>query len=76
VLYSGLKAQDAQSMAARLAAKNIPYEISPMARAFWCPRKNSTRRVWNRGAGLPRNARLGFELFDTPNWAGSTSARR
>ena len=21
--------------------------------------------------GLPKNARLGFELFDTPNWMGT-----
>jgi flagellar M-ring protein FliF len=28
-------------------------------------------RLETASQGLPRNARLGFELFDTPNWAGS-----
>ena len=28
-------------------------------------------RLETASQGLPRNARLGFELFDSPNWAGS-----
>ena len=28
-------------------------------------------RVKTAAQGLPRSARLGFEVFDTPNWAGS-----
>jgi len=28
-------------------------------------------RLETAAQGLPHNARLGFELFDTPNWAGS-----
>jgi len=28
-------------------------------------------RLQTAAAGLPRAARMGFELFDTPNWAGS-----
>ena len=72
VLYSGLKAQDAQSMAARLAAKNIPYEISPDGASVLVPtEKLDAARLETAAQGLPRNARLGFELFDTPNWAGS-----
>ncbi|MFZ3342184.1 MAG: flagellar basal-body MS-ring/collar protein FliF [Terriglobales bacterium] len=72
VLYSGLRPADAQSMASRLAAKNIPYEISPDGGSLLVPsEKLDAARLETASQGLPRNARLGFELFDTPNWAGS-----
>jgi flagellar M-ring protein FliF len=72
VLYSGLKPEDAQSMGSRLAAKNIPYEISPDGASVLVPSdKIDAARLETAAQGLPRNARLGFELFDTPNWAGS-----
>jgi flagellar M-ring protein FliF len=72
VLYSGLKPQDAQSMGSRLAAKNIPYEIPPDGGSVLVPsEKLDAARLETAAQGLPSNARLGFELFDTPNWAGS-----
>ena len=72
ILYSGLKPQDAQSMGSRLAAKNIAYEISPDGGSILVPSdKVDAARLETAAQGLPRNARLGFELFDTPNWAGS-----
>jgi len=72
ILYSGLKSQDAQSMGSRLAAKNIAYEISPDGGSVLVPSdKLDAARLETAAQGLPRNARLGFELFDTPNWAGS-----
>ena len=72
VLYSGLKPADAQSIASRLAAKNIPYEISSDGGSVLVPsEKLDAARLETAAQGLPRNARLGFELFDTPNWAGS-----
>jgi flagellar M-ring protein FliF len=72
VLYSGLKPEDAQSMGSRLAAKNIPYEISPDGASVLVPSdKIDAARLETASQGLPRNARLGFELFDAPNWAGS-----
>ena len=71
-LYSGLRPADAQAMASRLAAKNIPYEISPDGASVLVPsEKIDAARLETASQGLPRNARLGFELFDTPNWAGS-----
>lgn len=71
-LYSGLKPQDAQLMGSRLAAKNIPYEISPDGSNLMVPsEKLDAARLETASQGLPRNARMGFELFDTPNWAGS-----
>ncbi len=72
ILYSGLRPADAQSLASRLAAKNIPYEISPDGASVLVPtEKLDAARLETAAQGLPRNARLGFELFDTPNWAGS-----
>lgn len=71
-LYSGLRPADAQNLASRLAAKNIPYEISPDGGSVLVPsEKVDAARLETAAQGLPHNARLGFELFDTPNWAGS-----
>jgi flagellar M-ring protein FliF len=71
-LYSGLRAEDAQSLGAKLAAKNIPHQMSPDGGTLLVPDdKLDAARLETAAAGLPRGARLGFELFDTPNWAGS-----
>jgi len=71
-LYSGLKPADAQSLGSRLAAKNIPYELSSDGGSLLVPSDQlDASRLETASQGLPRNARMGFELFDTPNWAGS-----
>src|SRR6267142_516432 len=71
-LYSGLRPEEAQTLAGRLAAKNIPHQISPDGGSLLVPEdKLDASRLETAAAGLPRSARLGFELFDTPNWAGS-----
>ncbi len=71
-LYSGLRSEEAQDLAARLAAKNIPHQVSPDGGSLLVSEdKLDASRLETAAAGLPRSARLGFELFDTPNWAGS-----
>jgi flagellar M-ring protein FliF len=76
-LYSGLKAGEAQTLAARLAAKNIAYQLSPDGGSLQVPATQlDGARLETAAQGLPRNARLGFELFDTPNWAGSDFSER
>jgi flagellar M-ring protein FliF len=71
-LYSGLRAEEAQNLASRLAGKNIPHQISADGGSLLVPEdKLDASRLETAAAGLPRSARLGFELFDTPNWAGS-----
>ncbi len=71
-LYSGLRSEEAQSLASRLAAKNIPHQVSPDGGSLLVPDDRlDASRLETAAAGLPRSARLGFELFDTPNWAGS-----
>ncbi|HXJ85914.1 MAG TPA: flagellar basal-body MS-ring/collar protein FliF [Candidatus Binatia bacterium] len=71
-LYSGLRPEEAQSLASRLAAKNIPHQVSADGGSLLVPEdKLDASRLETAAAGLPRSARMGFELFDTPNWAGS-----
>lgn len=71
-LYSGLKAADAQNIAGKLAVKNIAYEISADGSSIQVPADQLDRsRLETASQGLPRNARLGFEIFDTPNWLGT-----
>jgi flagellar M-ring protein FliF len=71
-LYSGLRPEEAQALGGRLAVKNIPHQISPDGGSLLVPEdKLDASRLETAAAGLPRSARLGFELFDTPNWAGS-----
>src|ERR1700758_1700175 len=71
-LYSGLRPEEAQALGGRLAAKKIPPQVSPDGGSLLVPEdKLDASRLETAAAGLPRSARLGFELFDTPNWAGS-----
>jgi flagellar M-ring protein FliF len=71
-LYSGLRPEEAQALGSRLAAKNIPHQISADGGSLLVPEdKLDASRLETAAAGLPRAARMGFELFDTPNWAGS-----
>lgn len=71
-LYSGLSPQESQQLASRLAAANISYELSVDGAVLSVPADQlDSARLKTASEGLPRNARLGFELFDTPNWAGS-----
>ncbi len=71
-LYSGLRPEEAQALGAKLAAKNIVHQISPDGGSVLVPEdKLDASRLETAAGGLPRSARMGFELFDTPNWAGS-----
>ena len=71
-LYSGLSAPDAQTVAARLAAKNVPFEISTDGASISIPADQLDKtRLALASEGMPQTGRLGFELFDKPNWAGS-----
>src|SRR5208282_817692 len=76
-LYSGLRSEEAQALGVRLALKNIPHQISPDGGSVLVPEdKLDASRLETAAAGLPRSARMGFELFDTPNWAGSDFTER
>jgi len=71
-LYSGLRPQDAQTLASRLTAKSIDNKLSSDGASLMVPEDRlDAARLETAAQGLPRNARMGFELFDAPNWAGS-----
>ena len=71
-LYSGLNPKDSQALGAQLKAKNIPFLISPDGASLQVPAdKLDAARLEVASQPLPNSGRLGFELFDKPNWAGS-----
>ena len=71
-LYSGLNPADAQDIAASLTAKKIPFEQSADGTGILVPAdKLDSARLEVASQPMPRSGRLGFELFDKPNWAGS-----
>ena len=71
-LYTGLSSSDAQGIAQRLAAENVQYSISPDGSTISVPaNKLDQMRLEMSQEGPPQSGRLGFELFDKPNWSGS-----
>lgn len=71
-LYSGLSAEDARNIGTKLAAKNIPYEMGADGMSIQVAADQLDRaRMETASGGLPSNARMGFEIFDTPNWMGT-----
>src|SRR6185312_11357813 len=71
-LYAGLDSQDAREMAAELTAANIPFEVSPDGTALRVSSDSLDKaRLVTTAKGGPRSGRMGFELFDKPNWIGS-----
>ena len=71
-LYSGLNPADAQDITASLAARKIPFEQSSDGTSILVPAdKLDSARLEVASQPMPHSGRLGFELFDKPNWAGS-----
>jgi len=68
-LMTGMEPSDAQALGAKLAAKNISYQISPDGKGVNVPSdKLDSSRMEIASDGMPRSGRLGFELFDKLNW--------
>src|SRR5580658_3969597 len=77
VLYSGLSQEEAQTIAKRLAEKGVSYEVTPDGATLKvAPDDLDKARLDLASQGLPRSGRLGFEIFDKPNWAGSDFAEK
>jgi flagellar M-ring protein FliF len=71
-LYSGLSPQDAQTIVASLITKNIPYQLSTDQATVSVPTDQLDKaRLLLAAEGEPQTGRLGFEIFDKTNWAGS-----
>ena len=72
VLMSGLEARDAQQVEQELIDANIPYDLTPDGTTIRVPDVSLNKaRLAIAGKGLPSSGRMGFEIFDKPNWVGS-----
>ncbi len=72
VLFSGLDGKDLQQVSQELAAAGIPYEMSMDGSSVDVPAEMLDKaRMEVAAKGMPQTGRLGFELFDKPNWVGS-----
>jgi flagellar M-ring protein FliF len=72
VLYSGLAPADAREIASGLAAAGIPFELSADGATLRVPADTLDKaRLASTARGGPKSGRMGFELFDKPNWIGS-----
>ncbi len=72
VLLSGLTVQDAQQVEQELNAAGISYEVSPDGTSIRVSAGSLNKaRLEIAGKGLPSSGRLGFSIFDKPNWVGS-----
>ena len=71
-LYSGMAPADAQSVGQKLAAQNITYQVSPDGTAILVKSDELDKaRLEVASQGPISSGRMGFELFDKPNWSGS-----
>lgn len=71
-LYAGLDPGDARQMAQELTTAGIPFDVSPDGTALRVPAQNLDKaRLVTTAKGGPHSGRMGFELFDKPNWMGS-----
>jgi flagellar M-ring protein FliF len=72
VLFSGLDGKDVQQVSQELAAAGIPYEVTGDGAGVQVPAEMLDKaRMEVAAKGMPQSGRLGFELFDKPNWVGS-----
>ncbi|MGC8550002.1 MAG: flagellar basal-body MS-ring/collar protein FliF [Acidobacteriaceae bacterium] len=71
-LYGGLDASDARTMSQQLSAAGIPYNVSPDGTKLLVPvgDLDKARLVATAGGG-PASGKMGFAIFDKPNWVGS-----
>jgi flagellar M-ring protein FliF len=71
-LYSGLDGRDVQQIAQELAAAQIAYEVTEDGGGVRVSSETIEKaRMEIAAKGMPQSGRMGFELFDKPNWVGS-----
>ena len=72
VLYANLEARDLQQVQQELAGGGIAYETTPDGSGVQVPAELVDKaRMEIATKGTPQSGRMGFELFDKPNWVGS-----
>jgi flagellar M-ring protein FliF len=71
-LYVNLDPDDARQIGQILAAAQIPFEPSPDGAGILVPAAELDKaRLATAAKGGVKSGRLGFEIFDKPNWVGS-----
>jgi flagellar M-ring protein FliF len=71
-LFSGMDAKDVQQISQELATAGIAYQVTPDGASIEVPADSLNKaRMEVAAKGMPQTGRLGFELFDKPNWMGS-----
>jgi len=71
-LYVGLDPEDARQIGQSLAQAQIPFEATPDGSGIRVPVAQLDKaRLATAAKGGVKNGRLGFEIFDKPNWVGS-----
>ena len=71
-LYSGMEGRDVQQVEGELAAAGIAYQATPDGLGVQVPAELLDKaRMEVATKGMPQSGRMGFELFDKPNWVGS-----
>ncbi|MFY9746209.1 MAG: flagellar basal-body MS-ring/collar protein FliF [Acidobacteriaceae bacterium] len=72
MLYAGLDPEDARQMGQELSTAGIPFDVSPDGSGLRVPAQDLDKaRLATTAKGGPKSGRMGFELFDKPNWMGS-----
>jgi flagellar M-ring protein FliF len=71
-LYSGLDPDDARQIALTLTQAQIPYDVSDNGMGIRVPAPQLDKaRLATAAKGGVKSGRMGFEIFDKPNWVGS-----
>src|SRR3954470_15502585 len=71
-LYANLDGEDARQLGTTLTQAQIPFDVSADGSGIRVPASQLDKaRLATAAKGAIRSGRLGFELFDKPNWVGS-----
>jgi len=71
-LYAGMEPDEARQMALTLTQAQITYEVAENGTALLVPAPQLDKaRLATAAKGAVKSGKLGFELFDKPNWVGS-----
>jgi flagellar M-ring protein FliF len=71
-LYAGLDPEDARQISLILSQAQVPFETTPDGTGIRVPSTQLDKaRLATAAKGSLKSGRLGFEIFDKPNWVGS-----
>ena len=71
-LYAGLDPEDARQTSLTLTQAQIPFDVGSNGTAIRVPAAQLDKaRLATAAKGNIKSGRMGFELFDKPNWVGS-----